>query len=133
MSRMRRNRLILLGAALALAAPGCHKRPGSVTPVPGQHLGVVGGEPEPEPARLTPPPEVTKLKPQDVPVGGGPTSSSWNPADMVPDRAALAAHTVYFDFDSSVLKGSEQAKLDAVASVLRTDTAAKLLIEGHCD
>jgi len=52
---------------------------------------------------------------------------------MVPDRAALAAHTVYFDFDSSVLKGSEQAKLDAVASVLRTDTAAKLLIEGHCD
>src|SRR5262245_60060606 len=52
---------------------------------------------------------------------------------MNQDRAALAAHTVYFDFDSSVVRGSETSKVDAVAAALKADNAAKLLVEGHCD
>jgi peptidoglycan-associated lipoprotein len=68
----------------------------------------------------------------DVKPGGGETAE-FNLEDMIQDRAALAAQTVYFDYDSSVVKGAEKSKVDAVVSALRSDTAAKLLIEGHCD
>lgn len=49
------------------------------------------------------------------------------------DRAALAAQTVYFDFDSSVIRTSEQAKLDAVAAFLAGSPGVALEIEGHTD
>ena len=49
------------------------------------------------------------------------------------DRAALAAYTVHFAFDSSVVKSSDEANVSAVAAALAGDASAKLLIEGHCD
>ena len=49
------------------------------------------------------------------------------------DRSALAAQAIYFDFDSSSIRSSEQSKLQAVASALRSDMSAKLLIEVNCD
>jgi peptidoglycan-associated lipoprotein len=52
---------------------------------------------------------------------------------MTEDRAALAANTVHFDFDSSVVKKSEKSNVEAAASALKSDASAKLLIEGHCD
>src|SRR5213078_2908891 len=77
------------------------------------------------------------FKPGETPgttteTGGGPTAE-FNLADYNEDRGALAAQTVHFDFDSSVVKSSEQSKVVAVASALKSDAAAKLLIEGHCD
>lgn len=65
-------------------------------------------------------------------VGGGDTAN-FNPDDMAQDRSAFAAETLYFDYDSSTIKGSEQSKLTAVASGLKSDPSAKLLIEGNCD
>jgi peptidoglycan-associated lipoprotein len=42
--------------------------------------------------------------------------------------------TVHFDFDRSVVKRSEEAKIASVAAQFRSaDRAADLLIEGHCD
>src|SRR5581483_6819064 len=64
---------------------------------------------------------------------GGGDLATFNPDDMAQDRAALATETLYFDYDSSSIKGSEQSKLDAVASALKSDASAKLLIEGNCD
>jgi len=86
----------------------------------------VGGPGPSEPAAgtLTPP--------EEVKVGGGPTAE-FNLDDMIQDRAALAAQTVHFDFDSSVVKANEKSRVDAVAAALKNDSAAKLLIEGHCD
>jgi peptidoglycan-associated lipoprotein len=49
------------------------------------------------------------------------------------DRAALAAYTVHFAFDSSVVKSSDEASVSAVAAAIAGDANAKLLIEGHCD
>lgn len=49
------------------------------------------------------------------------------------DRAALAAQTVYFDFDSSVIRASEQGKVEAIAAFLAGSPAVALEIEGHCD
>ena len=52
---------------------------------------------------------------------------------MVPDRDTLAADTVYFAYDSAVVRDSEKANLQAVANTLAADPATKLLIEGNCD
>jgi peptidoglycan-associated lipoprotein len=48
------------------------------------------------------------------------------------DRAALAAYTVHFKFDSSVVQDNEQSNLASVAQAL-SDQSLKLLIEGNCD
>jgi peptidoglycan-associated lipoprotein len=53
--------------------------------------------------------------------------------NMAMDRAALAANTVHFAYDSAAVKKSEKANLQAVASALSADMTTKLLIEGHCD
>ena len=49
------------------------------------------------------------------------------------DRTALAAQTVYFDFNQSALKGSERPKLEAAQKYLNDNPEARLLLEGHCD
>ncbi len=53
--------------------------------------------------------------------------------NMLMDPAALAAYTVYFDFDKSSVRSSETGKMEEVAKVLKSGAADKLLIEGHCD
>jgi peptidoglycan-associated lipoprotein len=52
---------------------------------------------------------------------------------MIKDRAALAAYTVHFAYDSSVIRKSEQANLQSVAQALAADSNTKLLVEGNCD
>src|SRR5271170_3055225 len=52
---------------------------------------------------------------------------------MAMDRAALAANTVHFAYDSAAVRKSEHSNLEAVASALSADANTKLLIEGHCD
>ena len=49
------------------------------------------------------------------------------------DTNTLAANTIHFAFDSAVIRDSEQASLQAVASALNSDPNDKLLIEGNCD
>jgi peptidoglycan-associated lipoprotein len=119
------SQLLLLGLLLSLIAPGCRKRPGPITPLPGQRAGLVGGE---GPSGL----ESGKINPETVPTGGGATAE-FDLANMIQDRAALAAYTVHFDYDSSVVKAAEKSRVDSVAGALKSDAAAKLLIEGHCD
>lgn len=70
---------------------------------------------------------------------GNPDGSFGLPAGRLPrdsyndDRAALAADTLYFEYDSSVVRDSEQGKVEAVASFLAGSPAVALEIEGHCD
>jgi peptidoglycan-associated lipoprotein len=61
------------------------------------------------------------------------TSENWNPTDYVADRAALAAYTVHFAFDSAVVKSGEEDNVKAVAAALTKDPSVKLMIEGNCD
>jgi peptidoglycan-associated lipoprotein len=49
------------------------------------------------------------------------------------DYVALAAETVYFDFDSSVIRGSERGKLEDIAKYLTTNPGKRLMIAGHTD
>lgn len=52
---------------------------------------------------------------------------------MIPDAAYFRAQTVYFDFDSSVVKSTEQDRVNFVGDEMKAKAGAKLMIDGHCD
>jgi peptidoglycan-associated lipoprotein len=119
--------VVVLGLVTVLAVTGCKsKKPQGVTPLPGRTQVRV-----PDERGL--PPGGTAIPGGGVQPGSIATSEGWEVKDMNQDRAALAAYTVHFDFDSSVVKSSERVNVEAVAAALRLDSSAKLLIEGHCD
>ncbi len=47
------------------------------------------------------------------------------------DRSIL--QPVYFGFDKSAIDGAERAKVEAAATYLKANPAAKVVLEGHCD
>jgi|SRR5215469_1264480 len=112
-----------LSIALTLTAVGCRKGQPPVTKIP--NGGLNGSDTGPGSSGTLGSGEATQM-------GGGPTSDI-NPDNMAQDRTAFAADIVYFDYDSASVKGSEESKLAAVASALKTDSSADLLIEGNCD
>ena len=124
--------LLVLGIAVSLAGAGCKKKSPGVTPLPkGDNSGMMGPGGNPgssgtfgDTGGMT--------TGQPTPMGGGDTAN-FDPDQMAQDRTAFAADIVYFDYDSSAIKGSEQSKLTAVATALKSDSSAKLLIEGNCD
>ena len=114
--------------AISMAA-GCKKSPVGITRLPKPAPGTVG---EGDKSGLAGGEKVSSSDENANKFGGGETAT-WDPANFNADRAALAAYTVHFDFDSSVVKSSEKGNVDAVAAALKSDANAKLLIEGHCD
>jgi peptidoglycan-associated lipoprotein len=130
MKPMKLTTLLVLALALTFAAAGCKTKPVNVTPLPGQR---VTSPREPGPGPIEPGPKVT---PEEG-VKTGPGNLAATPLDefegMIPDRPALAAQTVHFDYDSAVVKAGEKSKVDAVAAALKSDALAKVLVEGHCD
>lgn len=117
--------LLVIALALTVAAVGCKKKPTNVTPLPGQPGYTGTGAGPGEGAGLG---TGTGVGPEGIPMA--------DPAafeNMTPDTEALASYTVYFDFDSSVVKASEEGKVADVAAALNGDMANKLRIEGHCD
>jgi len=107
--------------AVTLAATGCRNhRPYGVTPIPPGQGAQVG--------ELPPGGTMT-----GGPVGGGQTANLENFEGMPMDRDTLAAYTIHFAFDSAVIRNSERANLQAVASYLNSNPGTKLLIEGNCD
>src|SRR5882724_4257923 len=122
-------KLLVLGVSLSLAVAGCKTKHPDVTKLPdkGGMTGSTSRNPS-ESGKL----DSGDLAKAESGPGGGPTAE-FNPDDFNQDRAALAAQTVHFDFDSSVVKAGERPNVEAVAAALKSDNAAKLLIEGHCD
>ena len=116
--------LLALGLALSFVAAGCKHKPPPITRFPNN--GMSGSD------NANPGSAGTLAPGETAPMGGG-EAANFNPDDMNQDRAALALDTVYFDYDSSAIKSGEQSKLDAVANALKSDSSAKLLIEGNCD
>jgi peptidoglycan-associated lipoprotein len=116
--------LLLLGIILTLTAVGCKKNPGYITNIPGHkaNMGDIGGAPL----------NTAPIAPLDNP-NGIPAAGMANFEGRPEDRGPLAASTVYFDYDSSVVKSSQVSKLQDVATFLKNNPADALLIEGHCD
>jgi peptidoglycan-associated lipoprotein len=113
--------------AVSLAATGCRHKPVGMTPLP---QGMTPPPPtEPMPPTLPSGPTITGGEsPTGIPMGSQDLYQN-----MIQDRAALAAYTVHFAYDSSVIRKSEQANLQSVAQALAADPNTKLLVEGNCD
>jgi peptidoglycan-associated lipoprotein len=116
--------ILMAGTLLATLATGCNKTPKNLTHLPGMQARP-GGTEVPGGAIL---PGGTQGNPLNNPTDIAPAFENANQ-----DRAALAAQTIYFEFDRSAIKASEQSKLDAVATYLKSTQGVQLLIEGHCD
>ena len=135
MKRFNLFQLFVLGLVLTVGVVGCRKTPRGITPLP---PGARGGPANPRPGPFidTPPP-VTQpdIGPTTRPIATGeiPTADRTAFENMNEDRAIFQANTVYFDFDSSVVKAKERSKAEAVATYLRSHADNKLAIEGHCD
>jgi len=115
--------------AVTMATTGCKHKPVHVTPMPAV-------TPPPPPTETMPPtlPSNPTINPEANPTPTGiPLPPSEEMYGMVPDRAALAADTIHFAYDSSVIRKSEQASLQTVAQALAADPKTKLLVEGNCD
>ena len=118
--------------AITLASTGCRShKPVGLTQLPGSNPGIVGNDTGngtlPGGGVVSPD---TGLQTQQ---GGGQTAGLDEFEGMIKDPAALAAYTIHFAYDSAVIRDSEQANLQAVASALSSDASTKLLIEGNCD
>jgi peptidoglycan-associated lipoprotein len=113
--------------AVSLAATGCRHKPVGMTPLP---QGMTPPPPtEPMPPTLPSGPTITGGEsPTGIPMGSQDLYQN-----MIQDRAALAAYTVHFAYDSSVIRKSEQANLQSMAQALAADPNTKLLVEGNCD
>jgi peptidoglycan-associated lipoprotein len=118
--------LVAFAVALTLTTTGCRKKPVGVTQLPGQTTTVGSGS-------QTQLPPGGQVPGGETAMGGGPLANQDDLANYIQDSAALAADTVHFEYDSAVVKKSEQAHVEAVAAALQSDSAVKLLIEGHCD
>jgi peptidoglycan-associated lipoprotein len=123
--------LLVFGIVLAVAASGCRKKPVNVTELPGAHAGKITDQ---GPGGALPPSQPLTTEPGAVGEGGGIAS---NPADShvgwPEDATILKPDTVYFDFDSSVIKASERPKVQAVADYLKNNSANAVRVEGNCD
>jgi len=139
---MKLNRLatlLTLGLALTtLVATGCKKGPGYKTDIPGR---TGGGTASSRP--LTGPGLGQPLNSPDL--AGGTTVTPIDPEYGIPpsakhghegwaeDATALAAESVHFAFDSATVRNDDRAKLENVASYLKTHATNAVRVEGNCD
>jgi peptidoglycan-associated lipoprotein len=117
---------LVLALAATLATTGCKHKPVGVTQLPGQKPMV--GENNNPPTL----PNTQPINPENQP-GTTPLANPDVFDNMLADRAALAAYTIHFAYDSSAIRSSEKANLASVAQQLSGDASTKLLIEGNCD
>jgi peptidoglycan-associated lipoprotein len=122
--------LLVVALTITMVGAGCRKKPTGVTPLKDRQtrLGdpgmTQGGQYNPNEGGVIGDTGFgTEQKPRDFIAAGN--------YDI--DASALAAHIVHFDYDSSVIKSSEQGNVDAVASYLKANANIGLRIDGHCD
>jgi peptidoglycan-associated lipoprotein len=126
--------LLVLAAILTVAAAGCRKRPGYVTPIPAGRTGT------PTSAGPTGPLGDGEGLNSSTDPGAGDISSTGaaitdpnNFAGWPEDAEKFKPYTVYFAFDSSAVSDSESSKISTVAEHMRANPNHALRIEGHAD
>jgi len=117
------QKLCLAVASAALLFAGCSKKP--ARPDPGSTvLGQQGGPMNPG------------LMPSAIPTNPDAPGLSARTDDFDPNgqnRTALAANSIFFDFDQSAIKAGERDKLKAAKEYVDKNPGYRLLLEGHCD
>ena len=67
------------------------------------------------------------------PNNGTPANPAGSHEGWIEHPDILQVDTVYFDFDSAVVKGSEKSKVSAVAEYLKANPTSAVKVEGNCD
>lgn len=118
--------------ALTLFSTGCQRRPVGVTDLKSKTTQVRPGEM----GDVTPIPNGEGELSDGTGTPMHPKPWMTDPAQFSEDAEALKAHIVHFDYDSSAIKTSEQANVEAVASFLKSNGGngdIGLRVDGHCD
>jgi peptidoglycan-associated lipoprotein len=115
-------------AVLAFGATGCQRKPKDLTPLHGRAAKMPTG---PGPGSMID--DGTKLTTDTTGVIPTSTDGPINLDNFDQDRSTFASDTVYFDFDQSSVRKSEQGKIENVVNYLKGHPNEMILIEGHCD
>ena len=123
---------LILVALMAATSAGCKTKPKNITPIPGGNASVAGAG-----GLIGRDTSGTLGSGGDVVTidesGNIGLSGLEDFEDMLMDREALAAQTLYFELDRSEIHPDDLGKVEAVAGILAQDAQNKVLIEGHCD
>ena len=119
--------------AVMVGGVGCKKSTKPVTPIPARTAAAPGPTTGPGPIGPGGTDGTGGTGTYDQSTGGTPLSDMSLFDGMRMDTNTFAAATVYFDYDSSVVKSSEQEKVGSVATELKARSTTALLIDGHCD
>ncbi|HVM46583.1 MAG TPA: OmpA family protein [Candidatus Acidoferrum sp.] len=130
--------LLVIALVLSIAATGCRKKPVGVTPLPNPYAKNTVSSPGPSlpstPGGIGTAPETgVGSHPMVNPAETGGTPLGPGHQGWAEDVQTLQPDTVYFDFDSSVVKASEKPKVTAVADYLKANPEKALRVEGNCD
>ena len=123
---------LVLAALLAATSAGCKTKPKNITPIPGGNANVAGTGNllnRDNGGKLNSGGDVVTIDE----TGNIGLSDLGEFENMLMDRDALAAQTVYFELDRSEIHPDDLGKVEAVAGILAQDAQNKVLIEGHCD
>jgi len=122
--------LLVIALALTMVGTGCRKKPTGITPLKDRTSVVRDGDPFGG---------ITYNPGDGGVVGDTGFGTVMNPKDFIAsgnynvNSSALASYVVRFDFDSSVVKSSEQGNVEAVANYLKANANVGLRVDGHCD
>ena len=123
---------LILVALMAATSAGCKTKPKNITPIPGGNANVAGTGNllnRDNGGKLNSGGDVVTIDE----TGNIGLSDLGEFENMLMDRDALAAQTVYFELDRSEIHPDDLGKVEAVAGILAQDAQNKVLIEGHCD
>ena len=123
---------LVLAAIMAATSAGCKTKPKNITPIPGGNANVAGTGNllnRDNGGKLNSGGDVVTIDE----TGNIGLSDLGEFENMLMDRDALAAQTVYFELDRSEIHPDDLDKVEAVAGILAQDAQNKVLIEGHCD
>jgi peptidoglycan-associated lipoprotein len=122
------SHLMVLGLALTITAVGCRKNPADPNTIYGQKNNIAGHGPNGEIDHgVAQSPRFTDTHPLPM-IPLGPGHAGW-----AEDHDALKAQTIYFEYDKSVFRASEQSKVAAVADYLKNHPGVAVRVEGNCD
>lgn len=134
--------LVAIGFLVAGFGVGCKKGEKNITPIHGYAPKPPGDE---DPAKTKGENrDVTKGVPTDTgpkitplpDTGTGGVAQPGSPDDDKNfnwDPAFFATETVHFDFDKASIKANDIAKVEKVASHLKSNPTHRVRVEGHCD
>lgn len=125
--------VIAAGLVVLTAASGCHRKPTSLTPIP----GVNGPQASDNSQSLNTQPVAPENPVVAQPGGPGIPMSTGNAFDRVKggphDETKLEADTIHFAFDKATVRPDDESKLQDVANNLKANANAVVQVEGNCD